>query len=250
MVIGTGRFILGVCLSITVAMLELLCLPIQRKSGRLFHALARFWANSVLFECGVRVKVKGIEKLDGGKNYVYVSNHASMFDIPVVLASVPDQVRIIYKKELNWIPVFGWGLKWGSYIGINRGRGPEAMRSIEEAIDTIRNGASVLLFAEGTRTQDGQLQPFRRGAFNIAVRSGIPVVPVTINGTFPLLPKGSMVIRPRPVELILDDPISVTGSGKEAERNLMAKVHEAIERNYIVQNGGSEFAPTVPLSSH
>ena len=131
--------------------------------------------------------------------------------------------------------MFGWGLKWGSYIGIDRGRGPKAMRSLEEAIGTIRNGASVFLYAEGTRTRDGKLQPFKRGAFNIAVRAGIPVIPLTINGTFPILPKGSIVIRPHPVELVLDDPIPVTGEGKEEEIRLMEQVEAAMRRNYLEQ---------------
>jgi len=230
--VGVSRFVAGVVISIGMAALEILFLPVQRKSGRVFHALARFWARAVLASSGVKVHVRGLEKVDFSRNYVYVSNHASMFDIPAIVASVPDQIRIIYKKELEVIPIFGWGLKWGSYIGIDRGRGPKAMRSLEEAIDKIRNGASVLLYAEGTRTQDGDLQPFKRGAFNIAVRAGIPVVPLTVNGTFPILPKGSIVIRPRPAEIVLDTPIPVEGQGKEEELRLMDRVHEAIQKNY------------------
>jgi len=235
-VLGPFRFIAGVFISLTFAALEILALPLSHKTGRLFHALSRGWAKTILFTCGVHVRVRGLENLNGSGNYVYVSNHASMFDIPIILASVPDQIRIIYKKELEIIPIFGWGLKWGSYIGIDRGRGPEAMRSLEEAIDKIRRGASVLLYAEGTRTRDGKLQPFKRGAFNIAVRAGIPVVPLTVNGTFSILPKGSINIRPHPVELVLGKPIPVTGEGKEEELRLMEKVHAAMQESYIDQS--------------
>ena len=235
-ILGPLRFVAGVMISLGSAALEIIMLPIQRKSGRLFHAIAKLWARTVLLTSGVKVHVRGIEKIRSDRNYVYVSNHASMFDIPAILASVPDQIRIVYKKELEVIPIFGWGLKWGSYIGIDRGRGPKAMRSIEEAIEKIRNGASVLLYAEGTRTRDGKLQPFKRGAFNIAVRAGIPVVPLTINGTFPILPKGSIVIRPQSAELVLDDPIPVTGEGKEEEMRLMENVRTAIQRNYVDQS--------------
>ena len=236
--LGPLRFIAGVAISLSFAAIIILTLPLSYKTGRVFHALSRLWARTILVTCGVHVRVRGIENLDPTLSYVYVSNHASMFDIPAIIASVPDQIRIVYKKELEIIPIFGWGLKWGSYIGIDRGRGPKAMRSLEEAINTIRRGASVLLYAEGTRTRDGKLQPFKRGAFNIAVRAGIPVVPLTINGTFPILPKGSIVIRPRPVELVLGEPIPVTGDGKEEELRLMDAVHETIQKNYIEQGPG------------
>jgi 1-acyl-sn-glycerol-3-phosphate acyltransferase len=235
--IGAARFAAGVTLSLAFGLIELLCLPIRRKSGIVFHALARAWAHAIIFLCGSPVTVRGIEKLDRSRNYVYVANHASMFDIPAIIASVPDQIRIVYKKELEWIPLFGWGLKWGNYIGIDRGLGPEALRSIDEAVRTIHNGASVLLYAEGTRTKDGKLQPFKRGAFNLAARSGIPVVPLTINGTFNILPKGSMVVKPHPVEIVLDDPIPIGGEGKPAEMKLMDLVHRAIQNNYVDQSG-------------
>jgi 1-acyl-sn-glycerol-3-phosphate acyltransferase len=238
LVVGPLRFLAGVAISLGCASLEILFLPIRRRSGVLFHAIAKFWARTVLLTSGVSVHVRGLDKLRPGQNYVYVSNHASMFDIPAIVASIPDQIRIVYKKELEVIPLFGWGLKWGSYIGIDRGRGPKAMKSIEEAIGKIRNGASVLLYAEGTRTRDGKLQPFKRGAFNIAVRAGIPVVPLTVNGTFPILPKGSMVIRPRSAELVLDDPIPVNGEGKEEELRVMEEVRSAIQKNYRDQSTG------------
>jgi 1-acyl-sn-glycerol-3-phosphate acyltransferase len=159
-----------------------------------------------------------------------------MLDIPVIVANVPDQIRIVYKKELNVIPFFGWGLKYGAYIGIDRGRGAEAARSIEIAVERIRRGASVLLYAEGTRTTDGKLQPFKRGAFNLAVRAGIPVVPLIVNGSYSILRKRSFNIRPGAVELVFGKPIPVPeGNGKDAERSLMEQVHDAIARDYADQ---------------
>jgi len=232
--LGALRFVLAVLNSMFFAALELIVI-IVHKSDRVFHALARGWAHSSLWMCGVKVRVQGLEKLDMGKSYVYVSNHASMFDIPAILSAIPDQIRIIYKKELHWFPVFGWGLKYGSYIGIDRRRGAEAMKSLEEAAAKIRTGASVLLYAEGTRTLDGKLQPFKRGAFNLAVKAGVPVVPLTINGSYKLLPKRSFVVHPGEVELILGSPIPIRGSGKEGEMRLMAEVHTAIEKHYIDQ---------------
>lgn len=234
-VLGFLRALAGAVVCMVFATLTLITLPFNR-NGIVFHAVARGWARVLLFICGVEVHVTGLDKLDRSKNYVYVSNHASLFDIPAVIAGVPDQIRVVYKRELERIPVFGWGLKWGSYIGINRGKGAEAVRSLEEAAERIRKGASVLLFAEGTRTTDGRLQPFKRGAFNLAAKAGVPVVPLTVNGSYLILPKRSVSIRPGRVNLLLDSPIFPEGGeGKDAEVRLMHEVHAAIARNYIDQ---------------
>jgi len=234
--VGSIRFLAAVMISIVSAIAELLFIFVDRKRGRLFHAIARGWARTVLFVCGVKVNVRGLERIDLSRNYVYVSNHASMFDIPAILAGIPVQIRIIYKRELDVIPFFGWGLKYGAYIGIDRGRGSNAIRSLDEAIAKIRRGASVLLYAEGTRTVDGKLQPFKRGAFNLAVRAGVPVVPLTVNGSFAILRKHTINVQPGTVELVLDEPIPVpAGEGKDAEMQIMEEVHAVIARHYIDQ---------------
>lgn len=232
---GVLRLIVAVLLTLFNAVLALLCIPFDRH-GRLYHGVSRFWSRGLLRVCGVRVRVRGLEFLEQGRSYIYASNHASMFDIPVVVAGLPDDIRIVYKKELEKIPLFGWGLKWGSYIGIDRGRSLEAVRSLDEAAAKIRNGASVLLFVEGTRTQDGALQPFKRGAFTLAVRAGVPVVPLTVNGSYQIVPKHSLHIKPGTVELVLDAPILQDGvTGKDAERILMERVRTAMERHYTPQ---------------
>ena len=233
--IGVVRFLIAAVNAMVFALVIILSLAFDR-GGVVFHAIARAWARVTLFICGVKVRVAGLEKLDRARHYVYVSNHASMLDIPAIIAGIPDQIRIVYKRELEKIPFFGWGLKWGSYIGIDRTRGGDAMRSLEEAAEKIRRGASVLLYAEGTRTVDGKLQPFKRGAFNIAVKAGVPVVPLTVNGSFPILQKHTISIRPGTIDLVLESPIALEGAaGKEAEMMLMEQVHTAIQRHYIDQ---------------
>lgn len=236
-ILGFIRFVAGVALSLFAGALEIILLPLDRRTGRLFHAVARTWARLILFICGVRVKVSGLEKLDRSSNYVYASNHASMFDIPCVLAGIPDQIRIIFKKELEKIPFFGWGLKWGHYISVDRSSTSSAIQSLAEASRKIRDGASVLLYAEGTRTTDGRLQAFKRGAFKLALESGVPVVPLTINGSYSIVRRRSLVICPGVVHLILEDPISLEGmQGKEAELALLERVRSAISKNYIDQS--------------
>ncbi len=231
--IGLGKSLAAALYTFIFALAVMVVIPFDRKRGTKYHFFSRVWSHGLLRIAGVRVRVSGLEKLTPARNYVYVSNHASVFDIPAVIAGIPDQIRIVYKKELEIIPVFGWGLKWGNYIGIDRQNRVGAMKSLEDAANKIRGGASVLLYAEGTRTKTGKMQPFKRGAFNLALKSGIPVVPLTINGSFNLLPRRSLVIRPGTVDLVLGEPIPVDGlSGREAELRLMERVHEAIARHY------------------
>ncbi len=203
------------------------------RTGKWFHFIARAWAKTILRVCGVIVQVEGLEKINFTRNYIYVSNHASQFDIPAVIACIPDKIRIVYKKELEKIPIFGWGLKYGkTYIAIDRERSHHALQSLEKAAKKIRTGASVLVFGEGTRSVDGKLQPFKRGPFNLALKAGVPIVPVSIKGSYKILPKHSFRIRPGTIKLILSSPIEVTSTnGKGSELILRDKVYSVIERN-------------------
>jgi 1-acyl-sn-glycerol-3-phosphate acyltransferase len=206
------------------------------RTGSMYHSIGRTWANLALRIFGVKVHLVGFENLEKGTTYVYVSNHASMFDIPAVIGSIPDEVRIVYKKELAYIPIWGWALAVGHYISIDRFSAKDAMKSLDEAAEKIRQGASVLLFAEGTRTRTGKLLPFKRGAFSLAAKSGIPVVPLTINNSFNILPKGSLRIRPADIFLIVDKPIMTSSvDGKADEMRLMQAVKSAISKHYIDQ---------------
>jgi 1-acyl-sn-glycerol-3-phosphate acyltransferase len=195
--------------------------------------MARLYARTVLAVCGIKVKIKGLEHVPRTRNYIYVANHASLFDIPAVIAGIPDEIRIVYKKELEHIPFFGWGMKFGrTYIPIDRMGGHDALQSLEEAAKKIRQGASVLLFAEGTRTKDGNIQPFKRGAFNLAVRAGVPVVPLTIKGSYAILPKKSFFIQSGSITLVLDKPVEPpAANGKSSEVQLMEQVRSVIEKH-------------------
>lgn len=236
LLISILRFLVSTIVTAIIAVVAFVTLPFNRNE-KLYHRVGRVWSRLLLRICGVRVELHGTEHCAHGASVIYAANHASMLDIPVVIASVPDDIRLVYKKELEKIPIFGWGLKYGSYIGIDRGRGTEARKSLEEAVEKIRRGASVLLFVEGTRTSDGKLQPFKRGAFNLAARSGVPMIPLTINGTYALVPKHSLRIRPGTVHLHFGPPIRVEDAGNErdTESLLMDRVRSAIESQYVVQ---------------
>jgi 1-acyl-sn-glycerol-3-phosphate acyltransferase len=201
--------------------------------GKIFHWFGKVWATSILLIASTRIVIRGTEHIQNGNRYIYVSNHASLLDIPAVMAGIPDQIRLIYKKELEKIPIFGWVLKVGPNISIDRERSFKAMKSLEEAAEKIKRGASVLLFAEGTRSNDGRLQPFKRGAFSLAVKTGIPIIPLTINGSFDRRPKGKFLINPGVIEIILDQPIPTdNGSGKEFELSIMNRVYEVIQSQF------------------
>ncbi|MBI3112795.1 MAG: 1-acyl-sn-glycerol-3-phosphate acyltransferase [Ignavibacteriales bacterium] len=230
------KFLVIAIVTIPIALVEIFVSLVDR-SGKSFHVVGRFWSWIILTLYGIRVSVEGTEHLDPSKRYIYVSNHASMFDIPAVLTGIPDEIRIVMKKELTRIPFFGWAMAVGPYIVIDRFHAKDAVKGLERAAERIRNGASVFLFAEGTRTLDGKLQPFKRGAFALASKSGVPIIPVAINNTFGILPKGSKVVRPAHITVVLDRPIPTEGvEGKQGEMKLMEEVHRAIAKNYIDQS--------------
>jgi 1-acyl-sn-glycerol-3-phosphate acyltransferase len=218
-----------------LSIIALLSTPLDR-SGRTFHRMNRIWSHFILWIFGINVKIKGAEFIDSGKHYIYISNHSSAFDIPAVVVGIPDDIRFVLKKELTRIPIWGWALKYGHYITIDRGKARDARKSLEEAAVLMRNGASVILFAEGTRTRDGKLQPFKRGAFTLAVKAGLPIIPVTINNTFRILPRGSLRVHPADIELVFSKPIPTAEiGGREEEQRLVELVREAIVGNYIEQ---------------
>jgi 1-acyl-sn-glycerol-3-phosphate acyltransferase len=232
-----------IVITLLVATLTIVLLPFNRK-GRAFHWCARFWGRLVLKITPIRVKTKGLEHLQFGVNYIYAANHASYFDIPTLVAVLPGQIRIVFKKELTRLPIFGWAMKLGSYISIDRGDSREAVESLEKAAGEIREGSSVLLFPEGTRTQDGRIQPFKRGAFTLAARSRVPIVPVTVNGSFSILPKRGLRINSGNVEVIIHPPVLTNGcTGKEGEMQLMKRVRDIVASDYV-EPGVSQMGPT------
>ncbi len=223
-------------ISVLVSTAALIAAFVDRK-GDVFRWIPRTWSRIILWIFRIRLVVEGKENLEPHKHYIFVSNHASMFDIPAALVGIPSEVNIVFKKVLAYIPIWGWALRFGPFIMIDRLNSRDAMQSLKRAAQTIRNGSSVLLFAEGTRTRDGKLQPFKRGAFLLAIKSGVPVVPVTINNTFKIMPKGSLNIKPADISVVIGKPIAVDElEGKAGEQQLMDQVHQIIEQHYIDQS--------------
>ncbi|HVZ40964.1 MAG TPA: lysophospholipid acyltransferase family protein [Candidatus Kapabacteria bacterium] len=177
------------------------------RSGRVYHRLMRQWSRALLWLFGIRTRVHGTENLERGTCYVYLANHASYLDIIVLGVTIPDSIRFIFKRELARIPFFGWTLALGPYILIDRADARNALGSIERAARQIGEGASVAIFPEGTRTRDGNLGAFKRGGFMLATRSGVPMVPVAIRGTYALLSRTDRRVRPGMVDVFIGKPI-------------------------------------------
>lgn len=144
---------------------------------------ALIWSKSIVWAAGAKIELHGLDKIDFSKSYVFAGNHQSHIDVVVVFSILPLTVRYIAKKELFKIPLFGWAMSAAGTIKVDRSNKEKAIRSIEKAGETIKKGVSVILFPEGTRSPDGKIHAFKKGAFVLASKSGVPVVPISISGT-------------------------------------------------------------------
>lgn len=220
-----------VLITIPMAIITALLLPFNYK-GKIYHFMAKIWSRIILAIFNIKVKTSGLENIAEKRNYIYISNHASAMDIPALICAIPDQIRFLAKQELGKIPLWGWLLKHGGYILIDRKNPKRAIKSIQKAIEKIKNGVSVLVFAEGTRSIDGKLLPFKRGGFMLAIKSNTPIVPVTILGSHKIMQKHKLEINPGMIEILIDKPIQTENfSGKEGEIKLMEAVRKIISTN-------------------
>jgi len=202
------------------------------KKGELPHLVARVWGRTLLFGARVKVAVKNPDNIDPSRSYIYMSNHQSNFDIPVLLAYLPVQFRWLAKVELFRIPIFGFAMQRAGYISIDRSDRKAAILSLKHAAEIIRGGVSVLIFPEGTRSRDGNIRPFKSGGFILAIDSGAPIVPVIIHGTFPIMPKDRLRIRPGNVVLEIEKPVETSHYSRRDKAELMEKVRQIITASH------------------
>jgi 1-acyl-sn-glycerol-3-phosphate acyltransferase len=199
---------------------------------KVFNNYAVNWARKLVKYMGIDLQVEGQENIVPGENYVYISNHSSMIDIPVTLYGINDNIRIIYKKELEKLPIFGIGLKLSPFIAVSRGDGKKSMESLNKANKAMQENMSILIFPEGTRSLDGQIGEFKRGAFILALRANKKIVPVTIIGTNKLLPKGSLKAHKGIVKLIIGKPIEINANmSKPQMLQFISSIREEICEN-------------------
>ena len=195
-----------------------------------FFNITRKWSGKVLKILGVSVEIRGAEHINPNETYVYVMNHTSLLDIPVIQNAFPDDVLFVYKKELEKVPVFGTGLKASPYISIDRSDPRNSMAAIDTAVESIRQGDSVIIFPEGTRSEDGKLGEFKRGAFMLASRSGRKIVPLVITGANKCVPNKKLDLKPGKVRVDIFEPIDFEIKNKADEVALMEKVRVIISK--------------------
>lgn len=195
---------------------------------RILHSFARAWSWMIMKTIFSPVKVIGLDKIDTSRTHVYAVNHASALDIPVLYVYLPFQFRIAFKKELLSYPIVGWHLKRSGQICIDQQNPAASIGSIRSALKGLKAGMPLVIYPEGGRTPDGQIKPFLPGAFFLAIKAQVDIVPIALVGTFELLPMNTYHIKSRPLEMRVGDPIPTAGLSGHDMQALSAKVQKAV----------------------
>ena len=203
-------------------------------SDRLPARIGVLWARAILRTSGVEVSVSGLENIDPKAQYIFLGNHTSAFDIPAMYVGVPNQLGMLAKVGLAYIPVFGWAMWAAGHFFINRHDHAKAMSMMEQVTRILQRyrHRSLVIFPEGTRSLDGQLHPFKKGAFLMAIESGIPIVPVVINGAFKAKSKYAHAIEPTHIELVISKPIDPAKFSFETRNEFIAETYQVFESLY------------------
>jgi 1-acyl-sn-glycerol-3-phosphate acyltransferase len=191
------------------------------------HKAARFWSRLLLLTSGVRLRVTGREKVPRNRGIVFVANHQSMMDIPTLMLSLPRTIRFLAKESLFGFPLIGWYLRFGQHISVNREDRRDSVRALADARKHLAKGNCVLVFAEGTRSDQG-LQEFKAGAAHLAIKAGAPMVPVGVRGTAATLPKGSIHIRPGRLNVCIGEPIETAGLDSKASAGITEELQSRV----------------------
>ena len=203
------------------------------KSGRQQHYIAHLWARSLLIFSLSPVSLIGEEKLHIHETAVYAANHLSYYDTPVLFAQLPFQFRIFAKQSLWKIPFIGWYLNHSGQVPVDQSSARNAVASLNRGVQTLKHGLPLVLFPEGGRTSNGRPQPFVSGAAWMAIKAQVPIVPVTIIGTYELLPMHTYHLHPRPLSVIIGDPISTAGLTTRDADALTERILSIITDTYI-----------------
>ncbi len=230
-------FIVGLVTTLLMPFAALAILLTRDTSGGSFFA-QRLWAPILLWAAGARLEVEGREHLDAGRPTLYVSNHQSTIDIPVLFAALPLGLRFIAKEQLRWVPLIGWYIQMAGHILIDRSNHARAIASLDRAAEEIsRRRVSLIVFPEGTRSADGRILPFKRGSFGLALKARIPVVPVTLEGSASVMPRRSWHVRPGLIRVRIGAPVDVRGFDVNDRAGLGRAVREAVVQGSLALGG-------------
>lgn len=217
--IGVYTVVLG-CLSLASSLVD--------RSGNAAHRCARAWSRLILLTTGVRLRVEGLESLPREGACIFVSNHQSIYDIPILFWALPFQLRIIAKASLGRFPVLGWHLRCTGHLLVERERTGAA--TLKHVAAMTAGGQSLIVFPEGTRSRDGRVGPFKRGLFLMAIEAGLPVVPVSVAGSRHVMLKGRLMTCPGDVDVVVHEPIQTRGMGRARARSLADRARDIVER--------------------
>lgn len=202
------------------------------------HLCGRLWGNLNLWAAGITVDVFGRENLDPARPVVYAANHQSWFDIFAILGKLPVQFRWLAKEELFRIPIMGYAMRLIGYVPIDRSDRKKAFQSLEEASQRVREGTSIVIFPEGTRSQDGIIQPFKKGGIILAIKSGQPIVPISLSGSYKILPKRGRLVRPGRIRMTIVKPVETASLTLEDRDRVISMVRDAIRLHLTEREGG------------
>ena len=216
-------------LTVFLSVLTIIC-GIFETDGKQAYRINQYWAWVILRAAGIRLKVEGLENIDPKRQYVFIANHQSNIDIPLLVQALPEfQLRWLAKKELLRVPFFGWAVWVTKHVMIDRGDPQDAVKGLARAKDRLGAGISLVIYPEGTRSRDGRLQRFKKGGFLLAVQANTPIVPITVNGSAKLLPAGAWRLRPGTIDITIDKPVPVDGFRPGNLRLLVNQVHATID---------------------
>jgi len=230
-------FILDPLIWLYTLVLGVLALPggLFDRNGRRLHWFSRAWSWLIMKTILSPVKVTGLDRIDTSKPHVYAVNHASAMDIPVLYVYLPFQFRIVFKKELLAYPVVGWQLKRSGQVCIDQQKPTNSIAAIRSAVKSLKAGMPLVIYPEGGRTPDGEIKPFLPGAFFLAIKAQVDIIPVALVGTYELLPMDTYHIKCRSLEMRVGEPISTVGLTMRDLEAVSAKVKKAIEDLYYPQ---------------
>jgi len=205
-----------------------LLVPGKARKGKIFRWVTKSYSRALMPVFGVTLDTRGLSRVDVDRPYVFMSNHVSHVDSLALAISIPHPLHWVFKKELSKIPVFGWVLLSLGQIMVDRADASQAREALTSAASGLEGNNSVLIYPEGTRSKDGRLQPLKKGGFHIAVRAGLPIVPVRVSGSHDIIPSGSLSVRPGHVVVELFDPVPTEGKGDADIPQLMERVRDAL----------------------
>lgn len=225
----TMLIILVLTVVMVILLLGAVLLRVPHRPGSVYERLPRFWSKAILWSAGVRLRVHGLDRVKQGGPFIFTSNHVSLFDIPALVVTLP-QHYFVAKAELFKIPIFGPGIRATGAIPIRRDNQKAALGAYDAAVDRVHEGASVIVFPEGTRGTSYNVRPFKKGPFVFALKAGVPIVPCLVHGTIEVLPKKSLRLHAGCVDIHILEPIPTAGMSYENRDALALQVHDTMAR--------------------